>query len=196
MFTHTRLADALTLGTSTLTNPNRYVGQSLCLESKVRFINKNQLFHQKSLFIPTAVAIPRMRVHHLSFICKASFQSLMPLMDVAAIVEAGFHPKMHCNHLPLTHADVVYSNTFRRREFEQRGPKITISGISDGTSVSTKDMELPVSPECPINSQHCHCQKLCTPCPSILQLVRSEKTRFFHCVFAFYPFIVKGFPPL
>ena len=59
-------------------------------------------------------------------------------MDVASIVEAGFHPKMHCNDLPLTHADVVYSTAFRRRGFEQRSPKITVSGISASTWLSTK----------------------------------------------------------
>ena len=59
-------------------------------------------------------------------------------MDVASIVEAGFHPKMHCNDLPLIPADVVYSIAFSRRDLEQRSLGITVSGALDGNSLSTK----------------------------------------------------------
>ena len=97
-------------------------------------------------------------------------RSLRPLIDVASIVEAGFHPKMRCNDLSRTHADVVYSTAFRRRESEQRGSKTTISGIFDGISLYTK-----TGTSClfksPMNPQYYRYSNLCTLYPSNLQLV-------------------------
>lgn len=65
-------------------------------------------------------------------------RSPLPTMDVASIVEAGFHPEMHCNDLLRMPADFVYSITFSRRDFEQRGLEMTVSGALEGSSLSTE----------------------------------------------------------
>ena len=88
-------------------------------------------------------------------------------MDVASIIEAGFHPKMHCNDFPPTHAGVVYSTAFRRKGYEQRGPKLLFPDYLIVPRCPQR-LELPLSSECPINPQHYHYQNLCTLCPSIM----------------------------
>ena len=104
--------------------------------NKIKYFIKSHCSFLKLLLFSHCKSI----ISLLSVKCLSSVRapSLLPMMDVAGIVEAGFHPQMHCNDLSLTHADVVYSTAFRRRGFKQRGPKITVSEALDGSSLSTK----------------------------------------------------------
>ena len=116
-------------------------------------------------------------------------------MNVAGIVEAGFIPKCIAMIFLLRMQMLSILLPSEEENLNKEVPKLP---FSEHLMVARRPqrLELPVSSECPMSSQHCHYQNFGTLCPFILQLVLSEKARLFHSVTAFYPSFVEDFPPL
>ena len=148
-------------------------GQSLSLEF-CPFHQRNQVFHQKSAYIPTVFTLLTLQVLHLSFIFEVFFQrsSVAFCLSWTLLIFLRLPFILKCVAIIFILRMQILSTLMPSGQdgLNKEAPRLLFPEYLMVPHCLQR-FEFPVCSECPMNPQDYHYQTVCTLCRSNMQLV-------------------------